>query len=316
MIKELEPMTKIEGKFYPLQHAEWMRATRELSPSAKDVLYYLRTLDPYSNGIEITASGIARELGIHRSTVSRALKTLDSKGFIDLELIRVTVRILGQGMLVTQTANCTSDRDGDRELDNLSQSLSDSSMQQCCEDALIDAEGQPTVQENNRPCSDAPIVAATQQPEAQPLTEKRVDAAKTIKISKKIKTNQTKEGGDDFLLPKDLIAKLEELSIPLDKKVRNAIATYHISQAYGAIAHIENTKESISNPRGVFLYQISKQPIEQMGVRGSEYRASDAGWTLEDIKFMYPNIWREAAIHFGIDLSQEQSNNSQLQTEL
>jgi DNA-binding MarR family transcriptional regulator len=92
-------MTKIEGKFYPLQHAEWMRATKELSPSAKDVLYYLRTLDPYSNGIEITASGIARELGIHRSTVSRALKALDIKGFIDLELIRVTVRILGQGML-------------------------------------------------------------------------------------------------------------------------------------------------------------------------------------------------------------------------
>jgi DNA-binding transcriptional regulator YhcF (GntR family) len=309
---------KIEGKFYPLQHAEWMKATRELSPSAKDVLYYLRTLDPYSNGIEITASGIARELGIHRSTVSRALKALDSKGFIDLELIRVTVRILGQGMLVTQTVECTSDFERDRQPENLGESLTDLKEQQCCKDTLIDAEQQPTVQKSDRPCSDAPIVAVPQQSEAKSKIQQRTGAPKTIKISEKIKTNQIQDGGENNLkIPEDLIAKLKELSIPLDNRVKSAIASNHISQAYGAIAHIENTWESISNPRGVFLFQIARQPIEPMGSRGKEYKTSDLeGYSLDYLKFMYPNSWKEAAIHFGIDLSQERSNNSQLQKNL
>jgi hypothetical protein len=108
-------------------------------------------------------------------------------------------------------------------------------------------------------------------------------------------------------IPQELKSKLEELSIPLDNRVRRAIASHHISQAYGAIAHIENTWESISNPRGVFLFQINKQPIEPMGSRGREYKASDeSGYTLEHIKSLYPNSWREAARHFGLMVEGEQ----------
>jgi hypothetical protein len=107
-------------------------------------------------------------------------------------------------------------------------------------------------------------------------------------------------------IPQELKSKLEELSIPLDNRVRTAIASHHISQAYSAIAHIENTWESISNPRGVFLYQIFLQPVEPMGSRGREYKASDLeGYTLEHIKAMYPNAWREAAVHFGLSVMEE-----------
>ncbi len=38
-------------------------------------------------------------------------------------------------------------------------------------------------------------------------------------------------------------------------------ATHHNSQAYGAVAHIENTRETINNPRGVFLFQIEPNLI-------------------------------------------------------
>ncbi len=62
----------------------------------------------------------------------------------------------------------------------------------------------------------------------------------------------------------------QELEIPLDNQVRKAIASHHISQAYGAAAHVENTWDSINNPRGVFLFQLPKQPIEQLGSRYSE----------------------------------------------
>jgi Fe2+ or Zn2+ uptake regulation protein len=93
---------KIQGKFYPLQHEEWLRACRELTPSQRDVLYYLRTIDPYSNGFRISAAQIARDLStperkVHRQTISRALKELDAKGFIDLELIEVQVCITPKG---------------------------------------------------------------------------------------------------------------------------------------------------------------------------------------------------------------------------
>ncbi|MBR8832533.1 MAG: MarR family transcriptional regulator [Stigonema ocellatum SAG 48.90 = DSM 106950] len=78
---------KIQGKFYPTKHEEWLRACKELTPSEFQVLYYLRTVDPYSNGFQITAAQIARDLSapskkVHRQTISRALKELVSKGYL------------------------------------------------------------------------------------------------------------------------------------------------------------------------------------------------------------------------------------------
>ena len=106
-------------------------------------------------------------------------------------------------------------------------------------------------------------------------------------------------------IPQDLINKLEELEIPLDDRVIGAIASHHLSQAYGAIAHIENTWESINNPRGVFLYQLPRQPVEVMGTRGRLRTARDFDFTLADIKKMYGTNWRNAAVHFGIDIPEE-----------
>lgn len=94
---------KIEGKFYPLQHGEWVKACQELTPAQRDVLYFVRTLDPYNMGLDITAAEIARQLSkpnriVHRQTVSRALKELDRLGFIDLELISISIKVLPKGV--------------------------------------------------------------------------------------------------------------------------------------------------------------------------------------------------------------------------
>ncbi len=72
---------------------------------------------------------------------------------------------------------------------------------------------------------------------------------------------------DKSELPNDLINWLEELGIPLDDKVLNAIASHDISQAYGACRHVEETWETINNPRGVFLFQLPKQKIEKLGAQ-------------------------------------------------
>jgi len=87
--------SKIEGKFYPLQTEEHLRAYRELTSTQRDLLYYLKTLDPYGDKpLNISIKGIAAQLDITRFTVSRALKALDAGGWIDLELITARVRIL------------------------------------------------------------------------------------------------------------------------------------------------------------------------------------------------------------------------------
>jgi DNA-binding Lrp family transcriptional regulator len=93
-----QPKAKIQGKFYALQNDEWVKACQELTPAQRDVLYYLRTLDPYGDRpLNLGVTEIARQLKLDKSTVSRALKALDQKGWIDLELIQVKAKILSQG---------------------------------------------------------------------------------------------------------------------------------------------------------------------------------------------------------------------------
>lgn len=90
---------------------------------------------------------------------------------------------------------------------------------------------------------------------------------KTKKIPARKKRCEPRQSAD---IPIDLKERLEELEIPLDDRVRTVIASHHVSQAYGACAHCENTRDSITNIRSVFLYQLPKQPVEKLGSRYSK----------------------------------------------
>lgn len=112
-----QPNSKIQGRFYPLQHEEWLKACRELTPAQRDILYYIRTIDPYNQGIDINAAEVARKLSaperiVHRQTVSRALKELDAKGFIDLELLQVRTKVKPKGLWCNDTPEFLEDTDG------------------------------------------------------------------------------------------------------------------------------------------------------------------------------------------------------------
>jgi len=109
--------TKIQGKFYPLQNEEWLYACRELTQAQLAVLYYIRTNDPYNQGIEINCAEIARLLSkperiVHRQTVSRALKELDAKGFIDLELLQVKAKVMAKGIWCDDAPEVCEDTQG------------------------------------------------------------------------------------------------------------------------------------------------------------------------------------------------------------
>jgi hypothetical protein len=85
-------------------------------------------------------------------------------------------------------------------------------------------------------------------------------------------------------IPEELVKRLEAAEIPLDDRVIKAIESHDISQAYGAITHIENTWETIEKPRSVFLYQIPKQPIEKLGARYDPEESKKYIQKLEEIK--------------------------------
>jgi hypothetical protein len=129
---------------------------------------------------------------------------------------------------------------------------------------------QETVQKEVVPEEVQETVQKTETNEEKNLEEKNESLRQTTcdVVQKKTKIISPRESSAD--IPSELIEKLEELRIPLDNQVRSAIARHDISQAYGAAAHVENTWDTINNPRSVFLYQLPKQPIEKLGSRYSE----------------------------------------------
>jgi DNA-binding MarR family transcriptional regulator len=74
---------RIQRKFYPLQHEEWLRICKELTPSQINVLYFIRTLDPNGESLLPRVTEIAKVLKLDKATVNCALKTLGQQGYID-----------------------------------------------------------------------------------------------------------------------------------------------------------------------------------------------------------------------------------------
>jgi hypothetical protein len=176
--------TKIEGKFYPLKSEEWLKSIKELTHSELKILYYLRSIDPYSNGVSLSPAQIARDIStekvkVHRSTVSRALKSLDRRGFISMELIEVRVKVISQGMLSENNDNVVA-------------------TQQCCDHATQVVPRQQTVQPHNTSCDQATNCAATQQLEAESIDISSFKNPKTIKTIKTNQTIQKAEGEKNF----------------------------------------------------------------------------------------------------------------------
>ena len=113
----------------------------------------------------------------------------------------------------------------------------------------------------------------------------------------------TQEVQNKEKISQELINKLENLKIPLDKAVRKAIADHDLSQVYGALAHIENTWESVKIPRSVFLYQLSKQAVKKAPERFSQeffdwYSQAIASGIVEDLppRYLSTNCYNEPLV--------------------
>ena len=79
---------------YRLTNEEWLKAVNELTPRERDILFYLRTLEPFGDSeLDLTTRDIAHALGCSAGTVSDCLKSLQTKGWIDITITTAKIRL-------------------------------------------------------------------------------------------------------------------------------------------------------------------------------------------------------------------------------
>ena len=178
--------TKIRGKFYPLQIEEWLESMKELTFSEVKILYYLRAIDPYNKGINITLAKIAKDLSteeskMHRSTVSRALKILENKGFLEMELLQVYIKVNPKGFL-------SEEKTTDVAYTQLN-----------CDQTTKVVSSQPNVPPRNIECAQTTECALRQQASPETQSEKGFQTHKTIKTYIDFKDSLSQSERENFL---------------------------------------------------------------------------------------------------------------------
>ncbi|MBW4536743.1 MAG: helix-turn-helix domain-containing protein [Pleurocapsa minor HA4230-MV1] len=85
---------KVQGKFYPLQHQEFLKLNQILTQSELSVYLWLKTNDPFGEKfIEADTQKIAEDLEISRRTVQRALVKLQQVSLIELVISKFKYRM-------------------------------------------------------------------------------------------------------------------------------------------------------------------------------------------------------------------------------
>ena len=95
---------KVQGKFYPLQHQEFLKLNQLLTQSELSVYLWLKTNDPFGGKlIEADTQKISEDLGISRRSVQRALVKLQREELIELVISKFKYRLKSQS--ASQNAN-------------------------------------------------------------------------------------------------------------------------------------------------------------------------------------------------------------------
>ena len=310
---------RVAGEFYPLQKEELMALRKaKLINNTAYVHLALRFENPWCDRpVEVIPKEFALRWNIPESSVYKAIAKLKELGLIKIKSGKLVIEWIVKSDSELSAPAKNSQLRQNQSLKSLKNGASDSPQTiQTLQTNQTGAGEQvkshlPQQRRSLKAKVKSEVEASVKSQDSSSSTNELsslsdvlegATSLKSDKSSAPVTQNTTKDS-TPWDIPQDLRNKLEELEIPLDARVLKAIASHHNSQAYGAVAHIENTRETINNPRGVFLFQISRQPIESVGSRGRVMTARDFdGYTVEHLKKMYPNNWREAAVHFGVPL--------------
>jgi predicted transcriptional regulator len=227
----------ITQKFYPITTTQLTSLSGKLTKAEIVIYLYLVASNPFSDHLqELDTSVIAENLGVTRRTVQRTLRKLEELGLIQLEIKSFTYR---------------------RKEDENTEELGDSRIAKRQQDRQGDSRiAKATV--------GSPKRQQDRQGKPEPLQDKDSETSKTIKT---IKTFQTATDGagvetfsEDKLTPskisQEIIDRLTDLDIPINKKIEEAIEKHGEGQAIRAINHIKETAGTIKSKYAIFLYQI------------------------------------------------------------
>ncbi|MDZ4879081.1 MAG: hypothetical protein CLLPBCKN_008519 [Chroococcidiopsis cubana SAG 39.79] len=167
----MQPERKIKTPLHlRLTTNDWVECFKQLTRAELGVFYYIRTLDPYGDrDLEIDCSKVGELLGIHRTSVSRALEELKNKGLIDLEIEKARVRQRINNRKLTLLSDQENGSNHELEEENGSCAPTHSS----CADAQQCAPTHKQVRPRTDKCADAQQCAPTHKSEAttQPQQE-------------------------------------------------------------------------------------------------------------------------------------------------
>lgn len=229
----------IAQKFYPITTTELTSLSGKLTKAEIVIYLYLIAANPFSDHLqELDTSVIAENLGVTRRTVQRTLRKLEELGLIELEIKSFTYR---------------------RKEDENKEELGDSRIAKRQQDRQGDSRiAKATV--------GSPKRQQDRQGKPEPLQDKDSETSKTPQTIKTFQTAKDEAGDETFsedkLTPskisQEIIDRLTDLDIPINKKIEEAIEKYGEGQAIRAINHIKETAGTIKSKYAVFLYQIAQ----------------------------------------------------------
>jgi hypothetical protein len=71
---------------------------KKYAPAVMKIYYFIKVNDPFSNGLSLNITEVARVLKYHKRTVSRAIKTLIKSGELALAVIEAHVKIVAKAV--------------------------------------------------------------------------------------------------------------------------------------------------------------------------------------------------------------------------
>jgi hypothetical protein len=308
---------KVTGTFYPLQKEELIALKKSrLINNAAYVHLALRMSNPFCDRpIELIPKEFAMMWGIPESSVYEAIGKLKQKKIVDVKTGKVTLTWVND-----------EERENSQDLEPLANFRTNSEVPEPIMESQNElpnpvnisegSENQEPEPPSDKDCSSSQTIQIDQIPQTEAVEEDKFSILETedetpqpmssiSKVLNEFQSADREQPQKNQEIPSEIIHKLKQLNIPLDERVQKAISQYHLSQVLGALDHVKNTWETINDPKKIFLYQLPKQKVEQLGMRGKLYSAVDAdGYSLERIKKMYPVSWREAARHFGVAIDE------------
>jgi DNA-binding transcriptional ArsR family regulator len=181
------PQTKIQGKFYPLQHEEFIKLNKRLTQSELAVYLWLKTNDPFGDKlVEASTKQIADDLNVSRRTVQRALVKLRNENLIDLIITKFQYRV----------KSCPAEDTSEKKIKETLRvatpgSPSDTSV-------AIGTGMSPSVQECRHRYENVAISTGMSPPTAETQSEQQLENPKTLKTYSDFKKTLSEDEREKF----------------------------------------------------------------------------------------------------------------------